>query len=289
MNNKPKTPRRIFLRYALGLTVGAAIATPLGYWYVSDIEPRWLAVERLTLRLPRLPKAFDGLTIAHLSDLHVGPIPTPEISQQMVRHAVNAALNLKTDMIVVTGDFVRRKGAWENVLETLLRPLQAPLGVFGVRGNHDWWQGPDLVNEISHRVGLRLLNNDWTHVELNGEILHIVGLDSAYEGHEDWAQTVRGLPENATALMLAHEPDMADITAQDSRFILQLSGHSHGGQVQLPLVNPNWIPELGKKYPRGHYQVGGLQLYTNRGIGVVGVPVRFNCRPEVTHLTLRTN
>lgn len=280
--------RRTFLRYAWGLTVGAAIATPLGYWYASDIEPRWLAVERITLRLPRLPVAFDGLTIAHLSDLHAGPVPSPEISQSMVRQAVSAALNLRADMIVVTGDFVRRKGAWENVLEDLLKPLNAPLGMFGVRGNHDWWQGPDLVNEIARRVNIQMLNNEWATVSRNGETLHLVGLDSAYEGHEDWAQAVSGLPKDAIAIMLAHEPDMADVTAQDPRFILQLSGHSHGGQVQLPLVQPNWIPKLARKYPSGHYHVGGLQLYTNRGIGVVGVPVRFNCRPEVTHLTLKT-
>lgn len=282
-----KISRRKFLRYAVGLTVGAAIATPLGYWYVSDLEPRWLAVERITLRLPRLPKAFDGLTLAHLSDLHAGPIPSPEISQSMVRQAVNAALNLRTDLIVVTGDFVRRKGAWENVLEDLLKPLKAPLGMFGVRGNHDWWNGPDLVNEIARRVGIQMLNNSWAKLARNSEELYFVGLDSAYEGHDNWAQTVNGLPENATAIMLAHEPDMADVTAQDARFILQLSGHSHGGQVQLPLVKPNWIPKLARKYPRGHYHISGLQLYTNRGIGVVGVPVRFNCRPEVTHITLR--
>lgn len=286
MEPKKIITRRTFLRYALGLTVSAAIATPLGYWYVSDFEPRWLAVERITLRLPRLPKAFDGLTLAHLSDLHAGPIPTPEISQSMVRQAVNAALNLRTDLIVVTGDFVRRKGAWENVLEDLLKPLNAPRGMFGVRGNHDWWSGPDLVNEIARRVGIQMLNNSWAKLARNGEELYFVGLDSAYEGHNNWAQTVNGLPENAIAIMLAHEPDMADVTAQDARFILQLSGHSHGGQVQLPLVKPNWIPKLARKYPRGHYHIGGLQLYTNRGIGVVGVPVRFNCRPEVTHITL---
>jgi hypothetical protein len=279
--------RRTFLRNVLGVVAGAAIATPLGYWYVSDIEPRWLAVERLTLRLPRLPKAFDGLTLAHLSDLHAGPIPTPETSQSMVREAVKAAINLQTEVIVITGDFVRRKGAWENVLEELLKPLNAPLGMFGVRGNHDWWNGPDLVNEIARRAGIQMLNNSWATLSRNGEVLHIVGLDSAYENHENWAQAVSGLPENATAFMLAHEPDMADVTAQDARFILQLSGHSHGGQVQLPLVKPNWIPKLGRKYPRGHYHVSGLQLYTNRGVGVVGVPVRFNCRPEVTHITVR--
>jgi hypothetical protein len=279
--------RRTFLRNVLGVVVGAAIATPLGYWYVSDIEPRWLAVERLTLRLPRLPKAFDGLTLAHLSDLHAGPIPTPETSQSMVREAVKAAINLQTEVIVITGDFVRRKGAWENVLEELLKPLNAPLGMFGVRGNHDWWNGPDLVNEIARRAGIQMLNNSWATLSRNGEVLHIVGLDSAYENHENSAHAESGLPETATAFMLAHEPDMADVTAQDARFILQLSGHSHGGQVQLPLVKPNWIPKLGRKYPRGHYHVSGLQLYTNRGVGVVGVPVRFNCRPEVTHITVR--
>jgi predicted MPP superfamily phosphohydrolase len=133
-----------------------------------------------------------------------------------------------------------------------------------------------------------MLVNESTMLERGGEKLVIAGIDDLYDNHHDLERALAGVPEDAAVMLLAHEPDFADAAARDARLILQLSGHSHGGQVRLPFVGQAWLPRLGQKYPAGLYHVGGMQVYTNRGIGVVGVPVRFNCRPEVTLLTLRS-
>ena len=283
-----QTPsRRTFLRATLGAVGAAAIGLPAFRWYVTEVEPHWLAVERVTLTLPRLPQAFDGMTIAQLSDLHLGPVPSLDTSLQMVRAAIRTAIELKPDLITVTGDFVRRTG-WEESLLDTLRPLSASLGVFGVRGNHDWYRGVEHVTELASAAGMTMLVNDSAVIQRNGESLHIAGVDDLYGQHQDLGRALANVPREAAVILLAHEPDFADTAALDERIVLQLSGHSHGGQVRVPLLDATWLPRYGQKYPAGWYQIGAMQLYTNRGIGVVGVPVRFNCRPEVTLFTLRS-
>ena len=117
--------------------------------------------------------------------------------------------------------------------------------------------------------------------------LHIAGVDSLWYDKADLNPVLQQLPEEGAALLLAHEPDFADISAKTGRFDLQLSGHSHGGQIILPLVGPPWLPRHGRNYPLGQYQVGDMIQYTNRGIGMVIPTVRFNCRPEISVFTLR--
>ncbi len=169
-----------------------------------------------------------------------------------------------------------------------VRPLSAPLGVFGVRGNHDWYRGVEPVTEIASAAGIRMLVNASVAVQRGGESLYLASVDDLYGQHHDLGRALAGVPRGAAVILLAHEPDFADTAALDDRIVLQLSGHSHGGQVRIPLLDATWLPRYGQKYPAGLYQVGGLQLYTNRGIGVVGPAIRFNCRPEVTLFTLRS-
>ena len=107
------------------------------------------------------------------------------------------------------------------------------------------------------------------------------------EEFEDLDAALEGAPDRSTVILLAHEPDFADRVAADGRVALQLSGHSHGGQVRLPFIGAPMLPHLGRKYPYGLRRVGSMWLYTNRGVGVIAPPVRFNCRPEVTLLTLQ--
>jgi len=112
-------------------------------------------------------------------------------------------------------------------------------------------------------------------------------VDDVWERHADLEKALKGVPTGATVVLLAHEPDYADEVAADGRVSLQLSGHSHGGQVRLPFIGPPFLPYLGRKYPAGLYRVGEMWLYVNRGVGLVRPAVRFNCRPEVTLLRLR--
>jgi hypothetical protein len=116
--------------------------------------------------------------------------------------------------------------------------------------------------------------------------LWLAAVDDVWEGQADLDAALAGAPPGATAVLLAHEPDFADTVAADGRAALQLSGHSHGGQVRLPLLGPPVLPYLARRYPAGLYRAGRMQLYVTRGVGVIAPPVRFNCRPEVTVITL---
>jgi predicted MPP superfamily phosphohydrolase len=157
--------------------------------------------------------------------------------------------------------------------------------VYAILGNHDHWTDADEVARALQTQPITVLRNAAIPIDRGGARLWIAGVDDVWERHADLDQALRLVPADQATILLAHEPDYADLAAQYS-VDLQLSGHSHGGQVQLPFFGSPILPYLGRKYPRGLYQIGSLQLYTNRGLGVVSPPVRFNCRPEITLFTL---
>lgn len=272
--------RRAFLR----LLGGLALIPPASWLYVAELELRWLQVERVNVSLPRLPRAFHGLTIAQISDLHIGPY----IGAEEVRAAVEAVMDLQADVIVITGDFVSSLVHEEaNIIETELAPLSAPLGVYGIMGNHDWWNDRKVVRRAVEQAGLTMLQNERVPLIRAGETLYLAGIDDFWQGKADLSKALTSLTADARVILLAHEPDYADLAARDPRILLQLSGHSHGGQVRLPFIGPLELPRYAHRYPLGLQKAGDLWVYTNRGIGVTGLPVRFNCRPEVTLLTLK--
>ena len=130
------------------------------------------------------------------------------------------------------------------------------------------------------------MRNQARPIEKDGQRLWIAGVDDVLEGWADLSRTTAGIPANEATILLAHEPDYADLAAK-AGIDLQLSGHSHGGQVRVPGVGPLVLPNLARKYHTGLNRVGNLQVYTTRGIGVINPPVRLNCPPEVTLITLK--
>jgi predicted MPP superfamily phosphohydrolase len=277
--------RRAFLRWALGVPLAAAAAAAGGVGYAYGIEPDWLAVERIALAVPGLSPALDGLKIAHLSDLHGGPYT----GQREVRAAVEAAMGLSPDLVVLTGDYVLHSAGYAAPCARELAALQAPLGVYAIPGNHDYWTDIEVVTAELHATGLTLLQNEARRLAIDGQALWLVGLDDVWERHHDLDAALAGIPQGEPVLLLVHEPDFADEAARAPHSIfLQLSGHSHGGQVNLPLVGRPVLPWLGRRYPAGLAKVpgSGLQVYTSRGVGLIAPPVRFNCRPEVALITL---
>ncbi len=280
--------RREFLRAALKWSAGAGLATAA---YGGFFERTHVVVRRVEVPLERLPEAFDGLTIAQLSDLHYHPY----FSASVIRHAVEVVVKLEPDMIALTGDFVTvpalrkydRKAA-ENAVPCadLLTPLKAKLGRFAVLGNHDSHTDPELVTEALSDRGIRVLHNEAVPIERDGARIWIAGVGDVLTGFSNLDATLKPIPSSDRVILLAHEPDFADEAARHS-VDLQLSGHSHGGQVSLPLVGPPVLPEMGRKYPRGLRRVRRTALYTNVGLGTIIVPIRVLAAPEVTLLTLR--
>ena len=267
----------------------AAGSAALGYGFL--LEPRRLTTERIEVRLARLPAQFDGFRIAQLSDIHFGPY----MGSSFVREAVEEINQLQSDLIVLTGDFVshplgKRQGI-EGARHAIpcaeaLRGLGAAYGRFAILGNHDHWNDAGIVRDALESAGFPVLLNQAVPLERDGARLWLVGLDDALERVADIESALQGVPATESSVLLVHEPDFADHAA---RFPvdLQLSGHSHGGQVRLPWVGAPVLPRLGEKYPMGLYRVRNLQLYTNRGLGVINPPVRWNCPPEITLITLR--
>jgi len=283
-----KLSRRTFLRRA---TLGAGVLAIGLAGYSGLIEPNFVDVTSLDLKLSHLPAAFDGFKVALISDLHYGPYT----GEHEIGAAIHAANKLTPDAVFLLGDFVTeplighsKQGAKKaEPCGQLLARLKSPHGSFAVLGNHDYATDPEFVAEALSSHGTALLRNANHPVERDGARLWIVGINDAMFGKAALEQALRGIPANEPKMLLVHEPDFAD---ESSRYGIdaQFSGHSHGGQIRVPGLHPFWLPDLAKKYYRGYYRIGNLQLYTNRGIGTVALPFRFCAPPEVTLVTLRS-
>jgi hypothetical protein len=293
--NPYRIRRRVFLLGAAAL--GGVIA------YARYVEPYWISLERLTLTLPRLAPAFEGYRIVQISDLHMDGWMTPE----RIERVVELVNEQQPDLVAITGDYVSVSPDYVSGLPKPLRRLQAPDGVVAILGNHDHLNDAAAVRSALSSAGATDLSNT-VHTlrrgsagDSAGAALHLCGIDSVMEGLDRLDEVIEALDdaEPGCAVLLAHEPDFADESAAAGRFDLQLSGHSHGGQVRIPFLKTPYIvpilsrlgfsfaPPLIYEYPSGLYKVGKMYQYTNRGLGVVYARFRLNCRPEITTLTLR--
>jgi predicted MPP superfamily phosphohydrolase len=209
---------------------------------------------------------------------------TPERFGEVVELVVEAA----PDLVLITGDFIDRQTnlAELSAYTDLLSKITAPLGKYGVLGNHDHWRRPEITFQMMDESGIEDVSNRSIKLGDDQDALYICGLDSYVEGRQDLGKVLSDLPDEYPSILLIHEPDFADISAGSGRFSLQLSGHSHGGQVYVPLFGPPVTPKYAKKYPRGRYRIGEMDLYTSPGIGMVEPFVRLNCRPEIGLFTL---
>jgi uncharacterized protein len=278
------TTRRHFL--AASAAAGAIALSGDGFL----LEPNLPRVVRRTLSLIRWPERLNGFTVALLSDFHYDPY----FSVHPLHAAIPLVNDLHPDLIVLTGDFVtapsfgnpRKAAALAEPCARLLRQMTAPHGLWAVLGNHDEDTDPVRVTRALQSENIHVLANESQAIERDGARFWLAGVRDAFSDAVDVPQTLRGIPAGEAVVLLAHEPDFADTV---SRFPvdLQLSGHSHGGQIRVPFLPPLYLPELGKKYYAGTYRIGPLTLYTNVGLGTMGIAARLFCPPEITLLTLR--
>jgi predicted MPP superfamily phosphohydrolase len=277
--------RRKFIRLA-ALTGAAAIAGDA--LFLAPNHPRLV---RQDFFLPRWPERMNGFTVALLSDFHFDPY----FSVHPLRAAIAMVNGLRPDLIVLTGDFVsvpligneKKAALAAEPCARLLSQMTAPHGLWAVMGNHDVDTDRKHVTHALQAENIQVLANQSHAIEHDGARFWLSGVNDVLTRTADLLKTLDPVPAGEAVILLAHEPDFAD---EASRFPidLQLSGHSHGGQIRLPLLPPLYLPRMAKKYIRGAYQIGPLTLYTNSGIGTIGVPMRLNCPPEVTLLTLRS-
>lgn len=268
------------------VAAAAAVLGAAGLLYAREAETRWVEVRPVEFLLPRLAPEFDGYRMVQFGDIHLDDWTKPERLHGIVR-LVNEQ---SPDLIVITGDFASYSARRldEERLVRALTGLTAHDGILAILGNHDYLTDVDLIRSCIREAGISELVNDVRTISRGGASLHVAGVDDVMEGNSRLDLVLRKLPESGAAILLAHEPDFADVSAATGRFDLQLSGHSHGGQVRIPLLVRLALPPLSQRYTSGLYRVGSMLQYTNRGIGFVNLRLRFMCRPEITVFTFRS-
>jgi len=298
---RKRITRRGFLGAGCAVLGGGLAACLLGPAYATRMEPYWIEVTKLQIWLTNVRAAFDGFTIVHLSDFHVGR----SVKKEQVRRAVEIANGLEPDLIVLTGDFVTGSAGHSVPCADELAALEAQQGVYAVLGNHDNWTDPDEVAENVAGAGIIVLRDEVAVTKVRGSRLWLLGVEDTgftagfYGGSFSdfraiWrekelrlAAMLEGIPDDEPRLLLVHNPDFTEMLPT-ARIDLALCGHTHGGQVRVPLMGAPVVPSFfGDKYASGVVQGPSTLVYINRGIGLISPPIRFNCRPEVTLLRLR--
>ncbi|MFP4344942.1 MAG: metallophosphoesterase [Anaerolineales bacterium] len=298
---QPTLSRRRFLRIGCRTLLGLTLMAALPPLYAAQVEPDWLDLERVRLPLAGWPAALDGFTLAQLTDLHVGGAAALE----RVERAVSLVNEVRPDLVVLTGDYVTSTTAYAPQMAARLSRLRAPYGVYAVLGNHDVWT--DLDPGILEGEGITVLRDEGVEIAVEGISLSLVGVeDVGYTGfsglfgtdsfptfrrhwepaRERLAALLADLPQDAPRILLVHNPDFTEMLASGWAD-LALCGHTHGGQVRLPLLGAPFVPScLGQTFVSGLVEGTYVPVYVSRGVGSISPAVRFNCRPEVTLLSL---
>ncbi|HWO74880.1 MAG TPA: metallophosphoesterase [Bacillus sp. (in: firmicutes)] len=286
---KKKISRRSFLKNGFK-TVGASIASISGgYYYAKHLEPYWLEINSYSIKKQSIPQGFTGTKIVQFSDTHLGF----HYELQDLTLAADKIMALKPDIIVFTGDLMDepQNYPYSEQIIPILQSLTAPLGKYAVYGNHDHGgYGTNLYGQIMKRSGFTLLQNEVVTIAKNSDFFYLAGLDDPMLGTPDFQAITDKMGADTFKLLLSHAPDLAD-TASTFGFHFQLSGHSHGGQVQIPFIGALVKPPFGEEYYDGFYEINknqNLTLYVNRGLGTTRLPFRFLSRPEITVFQLES-
>jgi len=253
------------------------------------IEPGRLVVREQAIQIDNWPQHLDGLRIAVLSDIHADDW---FVDDKKLRTIVERTNQLQPELIVILGDFMSSSGRVTRRVEPerfgpILKDLHAPLGVYSVLGNHDWWYSGVQVRRGLEKNGIQVLENEVIHFDARGTQLWLVGLADLWTRRQAIADTIAMVPEGAPVIALTHNPDIFPDLPQ--RVPLLLAGHTHGGQVRFPLIGSVvQSSDFGERYMKGHIFENNHHLFVTTGIGTSIVPVRFGVPPEIVLLTIKT-
>ncbi len=270
--------RRQFLKRACSLgSIGLVASYPI------FIERYIVLTNYYRVSVPNLPKAFSGFRIAQLSDLHYGFL----VPLGLIRQVIDRTNHLKPDLIVCTGDYVHEKSSTKQIDEVwpVMSKLSAQFGVYSVLGNHDHW-----ASTVRSDYWLKRTQQDLCHkvvrIERDKQNLWLAGAGDLYEDHRNIDDVLGKIPDSDCRIVLAHNPDSAD-TMFSKRIDLMISGHTHGGQVNIPFIGTPVLPVQNKNYSSGlKVSPRGAKVFISKGIGWAIYPIRFNCYPEIVVLEL---
>ncbi|MDH5478633.1 MAG: metallophosphoesterase [Nitrospinota bacterium] len=289
-----ETTRRGFFKhgmrglFAAGLGVGFYNTTSYG-----------VQLQEVTIRIRDLPRRFSGFTIGLLSDTHASMIANNGLFEEAAR----LIMSKRPQMITLTGDYISGSTKFlsssigkfrQDYLDQLVdsfSALKAPMGIYAVLGNHDFWSGPKALESISdgfsRKLGVTWLRNRNLRLEKEGEAINLLGVDDYWQNSCSLHRAYQGLNHDSVNIMLSHNPDINDDVLPQMRIDLILSGHTHGGQIYLPVIGCPVVPsKFGQKYIAGLVRDGERQTYITRGVGHLMAPIRINCPPEATIITL---
>ncbi len=267
--------RRRIVTVGTLLALLAGLAVTLYARFVHPYRPR---IRHVMIKLPRAHRQLDGTTIAFVSDIHIGPHYTRDNLAPTIRLLRKA----KAELILFGGDYISESPRFLEYVEEPLRDMAAlsPNGAYGILGNHDLSNRRGRVVETMERAGITVLANDAVEITTERGSFWLVGVDDALLGKPDLQASFAKVPADAPVIAMWHEPDLAKRIEPYGPFLL-LCGHTHGGQVRLPLVGPLALPVMGREYVSGRYEIGDMPMLVSNGIGMYRPPVRLNCPPEI--------
>ena len=277
---KPQITRRQFLN---GLVAAPLIVVSATTAYARLIEPYYYLVSQTDIFLRDLPGRFEGFRITQLTDVHHSKI----LGLSEVRRVVSLAQQTAPDLFVLTGDYTTSYRRYIEPCAEALSQLKAPEGVWAVLGNHDHYTDPELTTRALERNHIAVLNNANTTIQRASDAIQLSGIDDWSWAATNWGRAFTGLKANLPTILLSHQPSVLDL-GETQNVSLILSGHTHGGQINLPWLGaPARFATEDLKYAQGLFRRGNTQLYVSSGTGVIGLPVRLGVRPEIAVLRLR--
>ena len=273
-------------RIRIALLVVLLLGAGLAFWSIL-IEPNRLIVHQETIQIDNWPKELTGLRIAVIADIHTGG---PFINGQKLQQIVALTNQQTPDLIILLGDYMS-PNSWHShrvepeVTAAALKDLKAPSGVYSILGNHDWWYSGEKVRRAFEQNGIHVLEDEVAEVKWRDKSFWLVGLADLWTRPQHINETIAKVPPGSTVIALTHNPDIFPRLPQNVPLLL--AAHTHGGQVNIPLIGTPIVPsDFGQKYTAGHVFENGHHLFVTTGIGTSIFPIRFRVTPEIVILTI---